>query len=69
MMKPICMGWNNYLFCGSEEGARNAALIYSIIETCKMNGVRSVNYIAETLRKLTGGETDYKALLPVYYAK
>jgi hypothetical protein len=50
-------------------GARNAALIYSLIETCKMNGVRSVNYIAETLRKLTGGETDYKALLPVYYAK
>jgi hypothetical protein len=69
MMKPICVGRNSYLFCGSEESARNAALIYSIIETCKMNGVRPVNYIAEILRKLTGGETGYKTLLSVSYAK
>lgn len=49
MMKPICLGRKNYLFCGSEQCARNASLIYSIIETCKMNGLRPVKYIAEVL--------------------
>ena len=44
MMKPICMGRKNYLFCGSELGAKNASMLYSIIETCKMNGLRPVKY-------------------------
>jgi hypothetical protein len=50
MMKPICLGRNNNLFCGSKLGARNASLLYSIIETCKVNGIRPVKYMADTLR-------------------
>jgi len=69
MMKPICLGRKNYLFCGSEAAAKNTSLIYSIIETCKMNGLRPVKYIAEVLRKLIGGETDYASLLPVNITK
>ena len=65
MMKPICMGRKNYLFCGSELGAKNASMLYSIIETCKMNGLRPVKYIAEILTKLTAGETNYMSLLPI----
>ena len=29
MMKPICMGRKNYLFCGSELGAKNASMFYT----------------------------------------
>ena len=65
MMKPICMGRKNYLFCGSELEAKNASMLYSIIETCKMNGLRPVKYIAEILTKLTAGETNYMSLLPI----
>lgn len=65
MMKPICMGRKNYLFCGSELGAKNASMLYSIIETCKMNGVRPVKYIAKILTKLAKGETNYMSLLPI----
>ena len=65
MMKPICMGRKNYLFCGSELVAKNASMLYSIIETCKMNGLRPVKYIAEILTKLTAGETNYMSLLPI----
>ena len=39
--------------------------LYSIIETCKMNGLRPVKYIAEILTKLTAGETNYMSLLPI----
>ena len=48
MMKgSICMGRKNYLFCGSGTRAKNASMLYSIIETCKMNGLRPVKYIAK----------------------
>lgn len=69
MMKPICIGRKNYLFCGSGLGAKNASILYSIIETCKMNAIRPVKYIAEVLRKLVGGQTDYMSLLPINSTK
>lgn len=69
LMKPICLGRKNYLFCGSEQAAKNTSLIYSIIESCKMNGIRPVKYIADVLRKLISGDTDYMALLPMNIAK
>lgn len=69
LMKPICLGRKNYLFCGSEQAAKNTSLIYSIIESCKMNGLRPVKYIADVLRKLISGDTDYVALLPMNIAK
>jgi len=69
MMKPICLGRKNYLFCGSEKAAKNTSLIYSLIETCKMNGLRPVKYLANVLRKLIGSETDYTSLLPVNITK
>lgn len=34
-----------------------------------MNGLRPVKYIADVLRKLVSGETDYMAFLPMNIAK
>lgn len=51
MMKPICLGRKNYLFCGSEKAAKNTSLIYSLIKTCKMNVLRLVKYIADVFKK------------------
>ena len=61
--------YSEYLFCRSGQAAPNTSLIYSIIESCKMNGLRSVKYIADVLRKLISDETDYMALLPMNIAK
>jgi len=38
-MPPIAIGRKNYLFLGSEKGGKSAAICYSLIETCKLNGV------------------------------
>ena len=46
------------LFCGSEQAAKNTSLIYSIIESCKMSGLRPVKYIAYVLRKLVSDDTE-----------
>lgn len=69
LMKPICLGRKNYLLCGSEQAAKNTSLIYSIIESCKMNELCPVKYIADVLRILISGETDYVALLPMNITK
>ncbi|MCG4758905.1 transposase domain-containing protein [Bacteroides eggerthii] len=34
-----------------------------------MNGLRLVKYIADVLRKLVSGDTDYMALLPMNIGK
>lgn len=65
LTKPICLGRKNYLFFGSEQAAKNMSLVYSIIESCKMNGLCPVKYIADVLQKLIYGNTDYIALLPM----
>jgi len=48
----MTLGRKNYLFCGSEGGGRRAALIYSLIETCKLNRIDPYAYFVDILTKL-----------------
>jgi transposase len=38
-LRGVVLGRNNYLFAGSDEGGRRAAVIYSLVETAKLNGL------------------------------
>jgi len=38
-VRGIAIGKKNYLFAGSDSGGENAAVIYSLVETAKLNGV------------------------------
>lgn len=38
-MRPIAIGRKNCLFLRSERGGKSAAICYSLIETCELNGV------------------------------
>ena len=38
-LRGIALGRKSWLFCGSDRGGRRAASMYSLIVTCKMNGV------------------------------
>jgi hypothetical protein len=38
-IRPLGLGRKNYLFAGSDAGGRRAALMYTLIETAKMNDV------------------------------
>lgn len=68
LIKNFVIGRKNYLFCKSPHGARASAIIYSIVETAKMNGLNPfyyLKYLFEELpnTKLTNPEAlDY--LLP-----
>lgn len=38
-IRPIAIGRKNYLFAGSHDAAQRAAMIYSLLGTCKLKGV------------------------------
>jgi hypothetical protein len=51
-MKSPVLGRKNYLFCGSDAGGQRAACIYTITETCKMNGIDPHAYLTNVLAKI-----------------
>lgn len=54
-MRPIKLTAKNALFAGCDEGAENWALLASLIETCKLNGVNAEHWLADVLGKLVNG--------------
>jgi transposase len=67
-IKPLVIGRKNWLFAGSHEGAKRAAVLYSIIETCKLNGINPYFYIKDVLIKLPSTlMKDLKQLLPYHW--
>jgi len=64
-MKPIALGRKNYLFVGSDKGGETASILYSILETCKLNQVEPLAYLTDVLTRLPiTSESELKSLLP-----
>ena len=64
-IRGIAMGRRNWLFAGSESGGRRAALMYSLIESAKMNSLNPFAYLRDILERLpTARARDLDALLP-----
>lgn len=51
-IRPLALGRKNYLFAGSHQGAQNAAIIYSLVGSCKLNGLDPFQYLYAILTKL-----------------
>jgi transposase len=51
-LRAIALGRKNYLFAGSHEAARRAAVLYSITRTCALHGVEPLAYLTDILPKL-----------------
>ena len=50
--REIALGRKNHLFAGSDGGGEHWAVIASLIETCKMNGVDPQAYLRDVLAKI-----------------
>jgi hypothetical protein len=48
-IRPVALGRKNYLFAGSHEAAKQAAVIYSILATCKLHDVEPYAYLSKIL--------------------
>ncbi len=51
-IRPVAIGRKNYLFAGSHEAAQRSAMLYSLLGTCKLNGVNPFIWLRETLRRI-----------------
>lgn len=49
-IKPFVIGRKNWLFANTARGARASAVIYSVIETAKGNGLKPYDYLCYVLR-------------------
>jgi transposase len=70
-IRPIALNRKNALFAGSDGGAEHWAVIASLIETCKLNGVDPHAYLGDTITKIVNGHPNSRIdeLLPWVYPK
>lgn len=64
-IRPIAIGRNNWLFAGSIRAGRAAAVLYTLIESCKLADVDVLGYLADVLvRVATHPASRIDELLP-----
>jgi transposase len=69
-IRGVAIGRKNFLFAGNDAGGERAASIYTLIETCKLNGVEPFAYLCEVLEKLpTWPNRRLHELLPFHWRK
>ena len=51
-IRPVALGKKNYLFAGSHEAAKRAAMIYSLLGTCKLKGVEPFAWLKNVFEVL-----------------
>lgn len=64
--RPVGIGRKNWLFCGSDEGAERAAILYTVLSTCKLAGAEPWAYLRDVLPELAlrGPQAEVEDLLP-----
>lgn len=64
-IRPIALGRKNYLFAGSHESAQRIAMIYSLLASCKANGIDPMKWLTTVLEELPNRTVnDIDDLLP-----
>ena len=56
-MRPIALGRKNSLFSGSEGGAESWAILASLLNTAKLNGLDPQTYLCDVLERIVSGRT------------
>jgi len=51
-LRAIAVGRNNWMFAGSDEGAQRAAILFSMVQTCKLNDVDPLAWLTHVLPQL-----------------
>ena len=57
-LRPVAVGRKNYLFFGSDVGGETAAVLYSMVQTCRHLGVEPWRYLRDVLGRLPGLTAD-----------
>jgi len=52
VIKLVALGRKNWLFSGSDEGAQRAAILYSLIASCRLCGIDPFVYLRDVLERI-----------------
>jgi transposase len=63
-VKPFVIGRKNWLFANTARGAEASAILYSLIEAAKANGLTPFNYLKYLLEELPKMPADLEYLMP-----
>jgi transposase len=68
-IRPFAIGRKNWLFVGNEKSANKSALLYSIIQSCKINKIdfrKYLIYVLNHAHAMRRGEINPASLLPQF---
>lgn len=51
-IRPLALGRKNYLFAGSDTGGRRAAILYTLIETARLNDTDPQAWLADIIARV-----------------
>jgi transposase len=61
-IRPLALGRKNYLFAGSDQGAINLAICYSLVNTCLKNNIHPEKYLTWVLKKIANNKVNPQAV-------
>jgi len=70
-MRPVALGRKNALFAGADSGGRHWAIVATLIQTAKLNGVDPWAWLIDVLERIVSGRTkrhELDTLLPWNWA-
>jgi len=53
-VRPLAIGRKNWLFFGSEEGGEAAAVLFSLVQTCRGLDINPREYLEDVMRRIMG---------------
>jgi hypothetical protein len=51
-IRPLTLGRRNWTFLGSDSGGERAAIVFTLIQSCKLNGVNPEAYLADLVGRV-----------------
>jgi transposase len=52
LIRPVALERKNYMFAGSHAGAKRAAIVYSLLGSCKLQNINPYDYLIDILQRL-----------------
>jgi len=52
-IRPLTLGRRNWTFLGSDSGGERAAILFTLIQSCKLNGVNPETYLADLIGRVS----------------
>ncbi len=56
-MRPVALGRKNALFAGADSGGKHWAIVATLIQTAKLNGVEPLAWLTHVLQRIVSGQT------------